>query len=98
MVGDLPERGSLAASECSIRRNGASVAKDETVREIAVRHVTAALCATTLRRCVEMALDRSLYSPAGRVTRLAGYTDIDRVGFSSAAPRLARHLQESGGN
>jgi hypothetical protein len=39
-VGNLPEHGSpVAASDSSIRRNGSSVAKDETVREIAVRRV-----------------------------------------------------------
>jgi hypothetical protein len=30
--------------------------------------------------------------------RPRGYTDFDRVGFSSAAPRLARPTSESGGN
>ena len=38
MVADLPEqRIAVAASDCSIGRNGSSVARDETVREIAVR-------------------------------------------------------------
>jgi hypothetical protein len=40
MVGDLPERRSrVVMSGCSLERNGASVAEDETVREIAVRRV-----------------------------------------------------------
>jgi hypothetical protein len=38
MIADLPEHGSpIAASDCSVERNGSFVAKDETVREIAVR-------------------------------------------------------------
>jgi hypothetical protein len=40
MVGDLPERGSpVSASDCVVWGNGASVAEDETVREIAVPRV-----------------------------------------------------------
>jgi hypothetical protein len=40
MVGDLPERRSpVVMSGCSFERDGASVAEDETVREIAVRRV-----------------------------------------------------------
>ena len=38
MIADLLEHGSrIAASDCSVERNGSFVAKDETVREIAVR-------------------------------------------------------------
>jgi hypothetical protein len=39
MIADLPEHGSpIAASDRSVERNGSFVAKDEPVREIAVRH------------------------------------------------------------